>query len=70
MGLVTTVDGRHGLSPILCDTMTVFVYVDQFSCRCIFVYCGYRRQLVTSLQGGFLYYFCLLAESYETIINQ
>ena len=66
-------DDCHGPSPVLCDTVTLFVYIDQLFCHCVFIFSNVLWQLVTFLHDGSLYCFCLLAESYETIgqsINQ
>jgi len=30
-------DDRHGLSPILCDRVTTFVYIDQLYCHCVLI---------------------------------
>jgi len=31
-------DDRHGTSPILLHTVTLFVYIDQLFCYCVFIY--------------------------------
>jgi len=59
-------DGLHCLSPILYDKVPLFVYTDQLSSHCAFI-CSVYWRLVYLLCSGFLYYFCLLSESYETI---
>jgi len=41
--------------------------IDKFSCHCLFIYSNIHWQLVTFLRDGFLYYFYLLTESYETM---
>ena len=38
-GLVVYLDELHGLSPIPCDTVAIFVYTDQLSCHCVFISC-------------------------------
>ena len=40
-------DDRHGPSPILCDTVTLLVYIDQLFCRCVFIYSNFHWQLVS-----------------------
>jgi len=47
--------------------VTLFVQIDQLFCHCVFIYANVRWQLVFLLRDGSLSYFCLLAESYETI---
>jgi len=56
-----------GPLPILRDTLTLFVYVDESFCHRAFIYSNVHWQLVTLLHDGSLYFVCLLAESYETI---
>ena len=66
-------DDCHIPSLILYDTVPFFVYTDQLLCHCSFICSNVRWQLVYLLRDGFLYCFCLLTESYETIdpsINQ
>ena len=59
---------RRGPSPILFDTLSLFVHIDQLSCHCIFInYSNVHCQLIYLLRDDFLYYFCLLVELYETI---
>ena len=36
----------HGLPPILCDAVTIFVYTDQFFCCCAFIYSNFHGQLL------------------------
>jgi len=55
---------HHGLSPILCDTVTIFVFIDQFSCHCVFIHSDFHWQLVICLHDVFLYCFCLFAVSF------
>ena len=65
--MVGWLDDRHGPSPILYDTVPLFVYIDQLLWHCIFVYSNAYWQLVYLLRDVFLHCFCLLAEPYETI---
>jgi len=67
MNRVGWLDDRHGPSPILYDTLPLFVYTDQLLCRCIFIWSNLHRRLIYLVCDGFLYCFCLLAESYETM---
>jgi len=56
----------YGPSPILCDTVTIFVCINQSFCRCVLMHSNLHWKLVTCLHDG--YCFCLsLDESYETI---
>jgi len=41
-------DDRHDPSPILCDTVTLCVYIDQLFCHCVFIY------YIVSLTIGFV----------------
>jgi len=45
----------------------LFVYTDQLLYHHISICCNVHRRLVYLVCDGFLYSFCLLAESYETI---
>jgi len=60
-------DDSHGPSPILCNTVTFFSYIDQFFCHCVFIHSNFHWRLVTFLHDDFLCCFCLLTGSYETI---
>jgi len=60
-------DDRHGLSPILYDTVPLFVHTGQLLCYYIFICSNVHWRLVYLVCHGFLYCFCILAESYETI---
>jgi len=57
-------DDRHGPSPILCDTVLYFAWIDQLFWRCYFIYSNFHWLLVSLLRDGYLY--CLLHEK----INQ
>jgi len=39
----------HGLPPILCDAVTIFVYTDQFFCCCAFIYSNFHGKLLFRL---------------------
>lgn len=52
---------------ILCDTVTIFANIGQFSCCGVFIYSNFFCQCVTFSHDDFLYCFFLLAESYERI---
>ena len=47
----------HGLSSILCDAVTIFVYTDLFFCCCAFIYSNFHGKSVTFLHGGLLHCF-------------
>jgi len=38
----TGLDDLHGVSPFPCDTVTILVYPDQFSCHCVFIYSNFH----------------------------
>ena len=52
---------------VLCDAVAIFDNIDQASCHCVFIYSHFHWKLITFLHTGFLYCFCLLPESYETV---
>jgi len=56
----------HGPSPILCDTVPLFVNTDLLLCHGIFICSNAHWRLVYLVCDGSLYCFCLLAESYKT----
>jgi len=58
---------RHGPSLILYDTAPLFVYTDQLLCHCIFICSNVHWRFAYLAYYGFLYCFCLLAESCETV---
>jgi len=57
MNGVGSLDDQHDPSPILLDTVTLFVYNDQLLCLCVFIYSHANRQLVCFFCDDFL---CLL----------
>ena len=53
-------DERHGLTPILCDRVTIFVNIDKFSCHCVFIYYNFHREWATFSWCLFVLYWYLL----------
>jgi len=58
-------DDRHRPSPILCDTVTLFVSTDQLLCHYVFIYSHFYWQLIVFLRDGSLHFVCLLSEPNE-----
>jgi len=58
---------HHGPSPILCDTVTLFVSIVQLFCHCVFIHAYVHWKSVSFLYDSSLRCFCLLAESHKTI---
>ena len=62
--------GQNGCATLvqsLYDTKPFFVYIDQLLCHCIFIDSDVHWQLVYLVCDRFLYSFCLLVKSCETI---
>jgi len=57
----------HSPSPILCNTIILFVYINQLFRLCIFIYSNLHWKCATILHDGSFYWFFLLAWSCETI---
>jgi len=59
---------RHVLPPILCDTATILVFVDQCFCHCVLIYSISTDKSLTSLHGSVLYVSAYsMSQSCETI---
>jgi len=51
-------DDLDVLSPILCDTVTIIVYTDQFTCHCVFIQYVSTENWLLFLHDGFSQCLC------------